>query len=133
VNVLHQEDEMAENSRQLAGLIGPTLMVLSATEALNFKIWSTNIPPNTYLNGIILFVAGLAILRAHSGWSSDWSVLVTLSGWVGIAMGLFRTIAPAAGQAGEGVGIYLVLALMLASGAVLTFKGYWPTPEATSR
>jgi hypothetical protein len=28
-----------------------------------------------------MFVAGLAIVRAHNQWVLDWTVLVTLSGW----------------------------------------------------
>lgn len=28
-----------------------------------------------------MFVAGLAIVRAHNRWAPDWTVLVTLSGW----------------------------------------------------
>lgn len=40
-------------SRQLAGLIGP-----------------------------VLFVAGLAVIRAHNRWRLDWTLLVTVLGWL---------------------------------------------------
>ena len=57
------------NSKQLAGLFGPTLMALTISEALNLHIWRVNIVPVTYLNGLILFVAGLSIVRAHNRWT----------------------------------------------------------------
>lgn len=49
------------NSKQLAGLIGPTLIVLSITEAMNLQIFASNIPPVVYLNGTILFLPALQL------------------------------------------------------------------------
>lgn len=56
------------DSKQLAALIGPTLVANSIGEALNLDIWDTNLAPVTYLNGTLLFVAGLALIRAHNRW-----------------------------------------------------------------
>ena len=86
-------------SRHLAGLIGPTLVVLTVSEAMNFHIWATNMAPVTYLNGLISFVAGLAIVRVHNRWTRSWSVIVTLLGWIVLVGGLFRMFAPEAQQA----------------------------------
>ena len=47
-----------------------------------------------YLNGTLLFVAGLSIVRAHNQWKADWPVLVTLMGWFAIVGGLFRMFDP---------------------------------------
>ena len=71
------------DSRQLAGLIGPVLIALAATEAMNIKVFSSQIAPVVYLNGAILFVAGLAIVRAHNVWTWRWPIIVTLTGWGG--------------------------------------------------
>lgn len=57
------------DSRRLAGLIGPIMVAIGATEASNMDIFSNQIAPVVYLNGAILFVAGLAILRAHNLWT----------------------------------------------------------------
>ena len=73
-----------ENSKQLAGLVGPTLTVLGVSEALNLHIWAANIAPVTYLDGVLLFAAGLAIVRAHNVWTRRWPVLITLAGWCGL-------------------------------------------------
>jgi hypothetical protein len=46
-------------SRQIARIVGPTLIALGISEALNPA-------PVVYLNGTLLFVAGLAIVQAHN-------------------------------------------------------------------
>ena len=45
------------DSRQLAGLIGPTMLAVGGTEAINMEVFSNQIAPVVYLNGTILFVA----------------------------------------------------------------------------
>jgi hypothetical protein len=89
------------DSRQLAGLIGPTMVAIGATEASNMDIFSNQIAPVVYLNGTILFVAGLAIVRAHNLWTWRWPVMLTLTGWVALIAGLWRMAAPNALQASE--------------------------------
>jgi hypothetical protein len=86
------------SSTRLAGLVGPTLIALTVTETINLDIWKTNVAPATYLNGVLLFAAGLALVRAHNRWVRAWPVLLTLLGWLGMAAGLFRMAAPKAQQ-----------------------------------
>lgn len=114
------------DARQLAGVVGPTLVALGATEALNMHIFANQIAPVVYLNGAILFVAGLAIVRAHNRWTWNWPVALTLTGWVAMAGGLWRMVAPAAPQAAESVLTYVVLAGIVVTGAVLSYKAYGP-------
>src|SRR5215204_3434811 len=59
-------------SKRIVGLVGPTLIALSASEALNDRIWDDNLAPVTYLDGALLFVGGLSILRAHNCWRGGW-------------------------------------------------------------
>jgi hypothetical protein len=65
------------NSRQLARLIGPTIVALGVTEALNLDMFAHQIAPVVYLDGTILFVAGLALVGAHNRWNWSWTLLVT--------------------------------------------------------
>ena len=60
------------NSKQIAGLICPTLIAFTTSEAMNLHIWAPNIAPVTYLNGTLLFVAGLSIIRVHNYWTRSW-------------------------------------------------------------
>jgi hypothetical protein len=110
------------SSKQIAGLIGPTIIALTASEALNLHIWENNIPPVTYLNGTLLFVAGLAIVRVHNRWTRGWPVLVTLAGWFVILGGLYRMFAPEAPQAPQSTPTYAFLTVLFAIGIFLTFK-----------
>jgi hypothetical protein len=114
------------DARQLAGVIGPTLVALGATEALNMDIFASQIAPVVYLNGAILFVAGLAIVRAHNRWTWNWPVALTLTGWIAIAGGLYRMAAPATPQAAPGAFTHTVLAGIVVAGAVLSYQAYRP-------
>lgn len=111
------------NSKQLAGLIGPTLIALGATEALNLHIFASQIAPVVYLNGTMLFVAGLALVRAHNRWTKDWRVLVTLTGWTALIAGLIRMIAPDAPQADRSILTYSILAVIVVLGVIMTLAG----------
>ena len=111
-------------STLIASLIGPVLMAVTTTETLNLKIWQKVEPSLVHLNGLILFAAGLAILRFHPGWSADWRSLVTLSGWMLLAAGLYRMLRPAAPQMGQGPATYVLTGLLWGLGLLLTIKGY---------
>ena len=115
---------MSTASRTIARILGPVCLVLAPTEWWNLEVFAAQTAPVVYLNGTLLLAAGVAILQAHSGWRRDWTVLVTLAGW-GLALaGLARMIAPAAPQVAPGPVADGVLLLILAAGAVLTFRGY---------
>jgi uncharacterized protein YjeT (DUF2065 family) len=114
------------NSKQLAGLIGPTMIALGVTEAGNMEMFSSQISPVVYLNGAILFVAGLAIVRAHNLWTWRWPVILTLVGWVALFAGLWRMAAPNAPQAPDNILTYAGLAAVVAIGAILSVIAYGP-------
>jgi len=111
------------NSRKIAGLIGPTIIALTISEAMNFHIWAVNIAPVTYLNGILLFVAGLSIIQVHNHWR-NWPILVTLTGWFCVLGGMYRMFVLEAPQAPQTIGTKIGLEVLFALGFFLTFKAY---------
>jgi hypothetical protein len=111
-------------SKHLAQLIGPTLTALTLSEAMNLQIWTVGIAPVTYLNGSLLFVAGLSIVRVHNLWMRGWPLMVTLVGWGSLLGGLVRMCAPQAQQGGKNVPTYALIAILFLIGVLLTFKGY---------
>ncbi len=119
-----------ENSKRIAGLLGPTIMAMVAGEfpLVQPHLYDAQIPPVVYLSGVLMFVAGLAIVRAHNLWTRDWRVLVTLSGWFLLILGLFRMFATAAYQrVSESAGLTSFVALeavLFLVGLVITFKAY---------
>jgi hypothetical protein len=87
-----------EKSRRIGALLGPTLAVMLVAEfpLVQPHLYDAQIPPVVYLSGVLMFVAGLAIVRAHNVWARNWTVLVTLCGWFLLGLGLVRAFA--AGQ-----------------------------------
>jgi len=115
------------DSRRIAGLLGPTLIALAVSEAMNLRAMAEH-PASiglVYLNGTLLFVAGVAIVQVHNRWTRGWPVLVTLMGWFAILGGVMRMLAPQATTSGA-TWVYGVLVALLAVGVVLSFKGYSP-------
>lgn len=118
------------NSKQIAGLVGPTLIAVLVSEfpVVQPHLYDAQIPPVVYLSGVLMFVAGLAIIRAHNRWAPDWTMLVTLSGWLVLALGLFRMFAAALyqrGAANTNQNVFMILeGVLLVAGFVLTFKAY---------
>jgi len=114
------------NSKQLAGLIGPTIIAVTISESINVHIWAANTAAGIYLNGTLLFVAGLSIVRSHNYWVRDWSVLVTLTGWFVMLLGLFRMFAPEMQMEGakNTTAVVTITMFVLAVGIFLTYKAY---------
>src|ERR1700736_1082236 len=87
-------------SKTIAGLIGPTLVAIAASMLLNigsFPALAEQVsrdPALIFVSGILLFVAGLAIVRVHDRWTNGWPVLVTVLGWLAVFSGLARMLFP---------------------------------------
>ena len=116
------------SSKHLAELIGPTLIAIAISEAMNLPIFANNPAPVVYLNGTLLFVSGLSIVRVHNRWMRGWPVLVTFVGWLFLFGGLLRMAAPEFAQRSvqDSSPVYTLLLVLLAIGMVLTFKAYGP-------
>jgi hypothetical protein len=115
------------DSKSIAGLIGPTLVAISISEWINLRtLWANVSPSIIYLNGTLLFVAGLSILRAHNRWTLGWPVLVTLVAWLILLGGLVRMFAPVFAQreVENSIGVYAGLVVLFAIGLLLTFQAY---------
>jgi len=126
----HPLETAATDSRKVAGLLGPTTVAMLVSEfpLIQPHLYDAQTPPVVYLSGIAMFVAGLALVRTHNLWGRNWTVLVTLSGWFFLALGLLRMFA--AGQyqraaAQTSPGIFMVLeAWLLVVALVITYTAY---------
>jgi hypothetical protein len=82
------------------------------------------------VSGVLLFIAGLAIVRVHNYWAEGWPVVVTVLGWLAIAGGILRMlfpiqlarIVPGVGERADLIGPALVVFLLL--GVFLSYKAY---------
>lgn len=114
------------NSKNIAGLLGPAIVAITISETLNVHIWADNTAAGVYLNGALLFIAGLAIVRAHNLWVRGWPVLVTFTGWFVMLLGLFRMFFPELQlDATQHTAAVIVETMpVFAVGILLTFKAY---------
>ena len=118
------------SSKQIAALAGPTLVAMLVSEfpAVQPHLYDNQIPPVVYLSGVLMFVAGLAIVRVHNFWVRNWTVLVTLTGWFFLVLGLVRMFAASQyNQAAKSTGSAVFMALegiLLVVALVLTYQGY---------
>jgi hypothetical protein len=128
--------ETMAQSKLIAGLVGPLLVAIGVAMLINHQLFPAMIGEIAhnigliFLSGILVFLAGVAIVRVHNVWTGSWRVVITLIGWAAIASGIVRMwfpqraapIAEALGSNATGllVGGIVVLAL----GAFLTFKAY---------
>ena len=118
------------NSKQIAALLGPTMVAMLVAEfpLVQPHLYDAQIPPVVYLSGVLMFVAGLAIVRAHNIWVRNWRVLITLSGWSFLLLGLIRMFA--SGQYGQATAstsswvFILVEGCLLVVALFITFKAY---------
>ena len=118
------------NSKHIASLVGPTIVVMVVSEfpLVQPHLYDAQIPPVIYLSGILMFAGGLAIVRAHNRWARDWTMLVTLSGWFLLALGLFRMFAASIYQrvaANTSTTVFMALeSILLVIGLIMSFKAY---------
>ena len=122
-------------SKTIAGLMGPTLLAMGIAMLLNLGSFAVMVEQVShdialiFISGVLLLVAGLAIVRVHNIWSG-WPVVVTVLGWLAIIGGLARLFFPArlaaiAANMGQHRGLLVTLAIILALvGGFLSFKAY---------
>ncbi len=117
-------------SRNIAAIMGPTIMAATALETLNFHIWEGIHPTTVFNNGLTWFMGGLAVVRFHNIWVRDWRVIVTLLGWMSVIAGLSRMAFPDGPQAEGGVGAFMVIGLLFLAAAVISWKAYLTKDES---
>lgn len=122
-----------DKSKSLAKIVGPTLivMIFSEMRIWNPTLYDTQIVPLIYLNGVLFFVAGLAIVKNHNIWIFSWQTILTIVGYLAIIIGLFRMFFPQVQQRNfENNNLFLVIEIILILvGVFLTFKAYYPTKK----
>ena len=117
-------------SKQIGGILGPTIvaMIVSEFPLVQPHLYDAQIPPVVYLSGVLMFVGGLAVVRAHNHWTRDWTVLVTLSGWFFLVLGLIRMFAASTylqGSANTSATVFMILeGILFVIGLIITFKSY---------
>jgi hypothetical protein len=81
-----------EKSKRIAGLVGPSLVVVVAAELpfVQPGLYLSQTSVGVYVSGALFFVAGLSIVQAHNLWERSWRTLVTIFGWSFLVLGAAR-------------------------------------------
>lgn len=113
------------NSKYIAGLIGPMLVVMGVSELANPYIWSDVPITQVYLAGSLWFFAGLIIIRSHNSWKG-WPAAVTFVGWFSIFLGLSRMFFPSSSNQAAQYSSFAFAGqvFLLTLGIFLTYKAY---------
>ena len=86
-------------SRYIAGLIGPMLLAIAVSLLINRGLVAeiaaevTRDKALIFMSGLLLLVAGLAIIQLHPGWRG-WPAIITVIGWLSVVSGLARVLFP---------------------------------------
>ncbi len=87
-------------TKMIAGLMGPTLLAIGIAMLVNARHFPEmaqqigNDQGLIFVSGILLLVAGLAIVRVHNVWSGGWRIVVTVLGWLAVISGILRMLLP---------------------------------------
>jgi len=119
----------------LARLIGPVMALVGvsvlANEAAFRKLAQEFLrsPALIFLSGMILMPAGLAVVLSHNVWVANWTVIITLLGWIAVISNAMRVFAPdRATKLGKKVLSYnftmAAAAFWLIVGAALCYFGF---------
>jgi hypothetical protein len=131
-----------ERSVLIAKLIGPVFLAIGLGLLINQNTyWDMTDevirhPTPTghlliYLSGLLSMLAGLAVVNAHSLWTRDWRVIITILGWLMLIGGIVRIVLPDLGlKVGSAlyaspISLVIVAIISLAIGGFVSFKGYW--------
>ena len=85
----------------IARLIGPVMLVIGLAVFANqraFRELAEEFLASralTFLSGLIIMPAGLAIVLTHNIWAIDGRVMITVFGWANAIGGAIRLAAPA--------------------------------------
>jgi len=108
-------------------------MLVSEFPLVQPHLYDSQIPPVVYLSGVLMFVAGLAVVRVHNVWARNWTVLITLTGWFSLVLGLVRMFAASQyrdAAAGTSSTVFMGLeGVLLVIALILTYQGYRRGPR----
>lgn len=119
-----------EKSKSIGAIVGPTLltMVSSELKIWNGSLYDDQIVPLVYLSGVLIFVAGISIVRSHNIWVLSWPIYITIIGWLGMLLGTFRMFFPQIYKAEfeNDFSILIIELVLIFIGLIITYKSYWP-------
>ena len=126
-----------ETSQLIAKFIGPVMLVAALAGLLNrdqiMSIFEDFIksPALIFIAGVMTLVMGLTLVIFHNRWVADWTVIITIFGWIGIAGGIMRMAFPVFAvetgkrMIGQKKMLAAIAVVNIVLGGFLTYQGYF--------
>jgi uncharacterized membrane protein len=121
-------------SHFLAKFLGSYMLIMAAIWLIRkdqFGITVRNImgSDNTYsMTAIIQIIFGLLIVISHSVWTMDWRVLITLIGYLALAVGVVRLAFPEETKSyfldAAERGYWIMMGILVVLGGTLAYNGF---------
>ena len=120
----------------VAKIIGPLYLILGVALLFNsehfLKVMKDIVKCDAFQAGtaFIIMTFGLIIVNAYNSWALDWSLAITLVGWMALILGAAELIFPqklkkiAAGNMSKGL-VHLLVFISLVLGLGLTYVAYF--------
>lgn len=126
-----------ENSVFIARIFGLCYLIIGAGLLLNQKFWRDVMEDFSksavaiLFGGMFALVVGVVIILTHNVWVANWTVMITIIGWIALIKGIWMIVFP--GTVSKFMKIYqknkdilLVQSIgALAFGAILIFFGFF--------
>lgn len=120
----------------LAKVIGPYLMLLTASSWLNKKQMESIVAdflaskPLWLFSSAFMVILGLLLTVSHNVWVLDWRVIVTLLGWMILICGSVRLFFPEQAKSlvykvSQSSLQQFVLLFFFAIGVILAYQGFF--------
>ena len=90
------------SSLVIAQILGPMYVIVAVGLFLNAPAYQRvfeeflESPVLAYLGGLLALTFGLLVLAFHNVWRADWTLVVTLIGWMGLIKGTLLVVYPSA-------------------------------------
>ena len=89
-----------ESSIFLARLLGPYCIIVALGILLNLKTYRKVMedffknPALVYISGVMALLFGLLVVLFHNVWAAEWTVIITVFGWLGLIKGIWLIVFP---------------------------------------
>ncbi len=126
-----------EGSIFFARLLGPYFVIVAIGFLFNLKTYQRLLEDFCknvaliYIGGVLALWFGLVVVLFHNVWVANWTVIITIFGWLGIIKGAWLIILPntvarfTEAYQKKTVALTVHLAVVLALGIFLMVKGYF--------
>ena len=126
-----------ENSIFIAKVFGLCYLVIGTGLLLNQKFWRAVIDDfsenavTILFGGLFALVVGVVIVLTHNVWVGNWTVIITIIGWVALIKGIWIIVFPSTVSKfmqiyQKNEGMLLVQSIgALVFGVVFTFFGFF--------